>query len=524
MKNIVNYLINNNEEKNNSLIEKCYDILLNVISSKHEILSELSTKQAINDIITRNLSSKDKLSFIIQSVKDAVTNKNNEYIYFMYDITNNLLNEIKNDIEKKELRQLYNELNKYISEINKNISDDNKINDILNSIKIGNFDKRLQGIKTINDYINKSQSNKQNIQKIVELIIKNGIINEIFGPNYHSQIISKSIEILKTLVIEDKLNEDDIKLIWSCTKRGDIEAKLTIMNLLSDLAPNLKENSIAILLDNIINSVDSNQVNQNEIDLVYKLSIQGNDNEESKLRCCDYLYRCLLTFNDVEINKTHNIILDKLLILLDNDEKCISKVLNFCEKNLNDNHKTLFNYSILFHIIKKYLVENNSIQKEPIKYFITNDDHLLNLFKKNFYDYISKAKKETEGKNAKDIDNYIIDSYTHKQNFQKRMEYFTFLINNFYTKFDFLPFVKDILINNFVSPNDQLIFYDFIKNYILNTSNNENKNKIREQIFKIFTEINQSNINSSQFHLFITLFLEMNQNQIKYITIKEKNE
>ena len=129
-----------------------------------------------------------------------------------------------------------------------------------------------------------------------------------------------------------------------------------------------------------------------------------------------------MTFNDIEINKTHNIILDKLLILLDNSEKCISKVLDFCEKNLNDNHKTLLNYSFLFYIIKRYSVENNNIQKEPIKYFITNDDHLLNLFKKNFYDYISKAKKEIEGKNVKDIDNYIIDNYTHKQNIQKNSE------------------------------------------------------------------------------------------------------
>ena len=82
------------------------------------------------------------------------------------------------------------------------------------------------------------------------------IIQEIFGPNYHSQIISRATEVVQLLLVENKLCEDDIKLIWSCTKKGDLEAKVTIIKLLSELADNLKEEYIEMLLNNIKSDID----------------------------------------------------------------------------------------------------------------------------------------------------------------------------------------------------------------------------------------------------------------------------
>ena len=60
--------------------------------------------------------------------------------------------------------------------------------------------------------------------------------------NYHSQIIDILSEIIKLFLLENELKEEDIQLIWNCTKRGNIELKLSILVLLFDLAPNFKEN------------------------------------------------------------------------------------------------------------------------------------------------------------------------------------------------------------------------------------------------------------------------------------------
>ena len=67
----------------------------------------------------------------------------------------------------------------------------------IKTIKTSIFDRRLQGIKALNDYIEKNSKNKTACLKLINLIKKNEIIQEIFGANYHSQIINKSTEIVK---------------------------------------------------------------------------------------------------------------------------------------------------------------------------------------------------------------------------------------------------------------------------------------------------------------------------------------
>ena len=161
------------------------------------------------------------------------------------------------------------------------------------------------------------------MKKLVELIQKNEIIKEIFGANYHSQIISKSNKILQLLLKYNEVKEDDIKLIWDCTQRGDLEAKTTIMKLLSDLAENLNESFINILLQSIINSIDKNKINDKEIDFIYNLSMQGN-NENNKNKCCEYLYQCILKL-ELDDNIQRSPIMQKLITLSGQDDKYLDK-------------------------------------------------------------------------------------------------------------------------------------------------------------------------------------------------------
>ena len=56
--------------------------------------------------------------------------------------------------------------------------------------------------------------------------------------------------------------------------------------ILSNLAENLNENFINILLQNI----DKNKINEKDIDLIYNLSIH----RDNKIKCCEYFYHCIL--------------------------------------------------------------------------------------------------------------------------------------------------------------------------------------------------------------------------------------
>ena len=471
---------------------------------------------------------------------------------------NGILNFI-NSLDTKEIRSLPKDLiemiTKFLKKVNKILtSNDTKetennennennessisaIDEItislsIKMIKTSIFDKRIQGIKALNDYINENSKKKNLMKTVTNLIQKNEIIKEIFGANYHSQIISKSDKILSLLLKNNEIKEDDIKLIWDCTQRGDLEAKSTIIKLLSDLAKDLNEKFIDILLQNIKNSVDNNKINEKEIDFIYNLSIHG-DNENNKIKCCEYLYQCILKLDLTDNNLKNNNIMQKLVSLCGMDDKHLDKILTMCENDLKLNNNSLFVLQILSAIFDRYTAYSNEMcyLKNKLEVFV-KDDNLLLLYKNNFNNYAKRIKElikkinksENETKNKGNYDEVVIDNYSHMINIQKRIAFLNEWIIPIYPNFDFVPFLKEILLDKPVSINDSSIFYEFMKKYISENKANESQEQrekrenIKNQLFKIFTENDQSSMTMSEFKLFLAIFLGINDKYLICLT------
>ena len=297
------------------------------------------------------------------------------------------------------------------------------------------------------------------------------------------------------------------------------------MKLLSDLAENLNENFINILLQNIINEFDKNKINEKEIDFIYNLSIQG-DNENNKLKCIEYLYQCILKL-DLTDNILKNPIMEKLIEFPSKSDKYLDKILSMCENDLKSNNSSLFVLQILSNLLNRYSFSSNEIRflRNELEDF-TKDDKLLILYKNNFENYIQRIKEVIKSKNEKEgvkdsgvvgnYDDVIVDNYTHVVNVQKRIEFLNDWITLIYPDFDFVPYLREILLDKPVSINDGTIFYEFMKKYISETKDNESdakkekKNNIKNQLFKIFIDNNQSNMTMSEFKLFIAIFLKIN--------------
>ena len=154
----------------------------------------------------------------------------------------------------------------------------------------------------------------------------------------------------------------------------------------------------------------------------------------------------------------------------------------------------------------------------------TKDNHLINLLENNLKIYLAKAKEIFEQNKISPIEGdkiskFIIDNFTHEDNIKKRLEILPYLINEYYPDYEFLPFLKNILVVNPIGANDQLLFYDFIKKFISEKKytdkiSEKNKNKLREEIFELISKEEKSEINLEQLKLFITIFLEMNKDKI----------
>jgi hypothetical protein len=314
----------------------------------------------------------------------------------------------------------------YIISKNKNIQnlDMNDINLTLalKMLKSSIFDKKIQGLKSIGELIN-NISGEEGKKDIINFIKKNEIIKELFGSNYHTQIISKSNNILEFMLKNNEISEEEIKLIWSLTEQGDLEAKTIIIKLLLNLVDYLNEKYCNILIG-CINSGKNIKLNENEIELIYNLAIKGN-NEDFMLKCCEYYCKNVLEINDLnKLSKSSYV--DKLVNLFSKNKKCCQMIIDICENGLKKNKNVLPIFFLLDKIIehnKNHIYINsdnnennnenndNDFINKSIHNLIDNDK-LLNLFKDNTLLYKKQAKEIVkENKNEK---NLIVEGYTHE--------------------------------------------------------------------------------------------------------------
>ena len=100
-------------------------------------------------------------------------------------------------------------------------------------------------------------------------------------------------------------------------------------------------------------------------------------------------------------------------------------------------------------------------------------------------------KNNIPSTDAKSRDKYVINGFTHSDNINKRIETLGNLVKYVYRDFDYISFLKEILITNAVSPNDKLIFYQFVKSFITNDSaaggeeNEEEKMAVKQKLFDL---------------------------------------
>ena len=412
-------------------------------------------------------------------------------------------------------------------------SDDINLELSIKLIKSSIFDKKLHGLKMLTEYL-KMNLDKDDKRYIIDIIKNNNIIKELFGSNYHTQIMTKSNDILEFMLKNNELTEEDIKLIWSLTEQGDLEAKMTIIKLLSDCTVYLNEKLCNIILSNI-NIEKITSFSEKEIDLMKNLAMKANDKKFID-KCCQIFCDKIFEINNINILEKSpyvNIIVN----FFERDEFCCKRILEICEGYLKENKKVLIVLFLLEKIIEKNKkkihiknskenLETDFISREITK--VIDNDKLLIFFNENFESYKKRAKEAVKDDKT-NHKNLMIDENSHENNMKYRINFLIKIIPILYPMFDFFSLMKEICLVNPIFESDKSFFYDSMEKFISEVNKDiienasEEKNAIKEQLFNMLANENKSNISSTQFNLYIKLFLEINSHR-NFLTYFKTNE
>ena len=497
-----NYLIYKKDNKKNIIIGKYNNVSFSFYYALLlKRIEEIGDFEKFVDIL-KDKPNFDQIYTIFTILNSSIDYIHEEYFEENIDIFKNSFFNYINNLKDKEIKNLpqdfvdlakkflikiskYNKNNKNKEINNKEKQEDNHIEEeislflLFKIIKVSVFDKRFQGVKDLNERIIRAKNNEKILKRMAELIKENNLVNEIFGPNYHTQIISKSKEIIKLLLKYDQLDEELINLIWSCTQRGDYDAKITIINLFIELIPNFNEAFIGKLLNAII-SINDGKVNEKELDLMYRLS-SVTKSPENKLKINQYFCQSIFKLKTFKMN---NPVFVKLIELMREDENYIIKVLEICQKNLKENKYTLICNSLLLFLIEKY-TEIKPLGNPPYKCMkdsLTDfliDGHLLKILEDNFADYMKTAKEQQKSHNLKSAEQLVIDGQNHEKNVNGRLVFLLQLVWRIYPNYDCIMKMKELLLDNPVFLGDKKYFYMFCERYCFSKEENKTKNKAK---------------------------------------------
>ena len=381
---------------------------------------------------------------------------------------NNNNNLIENDEENNEISKLINEISLKIS---------------IKMIKTQIFDKRLKGIKTLNEYIRENENNINNINDLIVLLKENNILQEIYNNNTHNQIIKNSNTILEILFKFDKIDNNDIIILINNINQN-FEAKNYIINILKNLIDLMKKNQITMILDNFYKTKNVNNNNENEknsieskneelseieidlmIKLINKIIINYYDENEIKKFIIFFKNYLKVYFNKNTINNILNL-KDKIIF-----EELFLQCKNDLKENCNEN---------TFIILQK-IFEFTNLFKDFFDEIKKNND-IINLYENNFKMFVNNFNKNNNNNNE--------NKNFYEENIKIRLDFLIKLIE-LNPDYKFIIFLKEILLNcDFFKEENENLFFIFIKNYI--NKNLPNKIEIEKEFFNIFNNYNEN--------------------------------
>lgn len=157
----------------------------------------------------------------------------------------------------------------------------------LDSLNMESLNKRVTGVKEIESIATKifrGVNSPLKIDELGEWLSENKVIHSIYGSQHHSELITRSRYIIKTLCRSKVgIKEEEYKMIWNLTKR-DKQTKKEIFTVLQDVGDSLSKEFASYIMERI---TEQEQLGKKDLEFIYSFKNKSDEQLEITWKILD---------------------------------------------------------------------------------------------------------------------------------------------------------------------------------------------------------------------------------------------
>jgi len=340
------------------------------------------------------------------------------------------------------------------------------------------LERKLQGLKSLLEIIKNLRFGSLKyitVDYLNKFILSHSIFDKIYGSKGHVQLMQRSADFLKYMINENILSTEELEIVWNATTKGDMETKLSIYKVLSEISLHFKNEHLDFLIKKISN-IPPSDIIPDEIELVYELSRFCLKGSEFTKKARDFFWNIISDEKGEFSQQITELTLNKFCDIMKNwelkDERI--DVLYGCVNNIKSEVSVLASIKILKKLIEHYpsisatsegftkatCVEHLCKEKDMLTILI-ND---LKLFKSNIKKRLGNAREVTEAT----LDSLVGERANYLSHVSERLQFISYVLSNCETgdislSYDLLSEIWDVIVNDAYIPAERDVVFKWIK-------------------------------------------------------------
>lgn len=246
----------------------------------------------------------------------------------------------------------------------------------------------------------------------------NNIFDDLYGSGSHSQLIQRSYDFLRFLLNEDLLTVNHLAMIWQGIGKGDLQTKISVYKMISDLSMSLNGECVDFLVARI-SEIDTAKIGKDDIDLLYELAKFSNKGGDFAIKALSFLWKILAEPKSKVSKEIYEFVLDKTGDLVSSYylKDYRMSIIERCLKNIEENSAVYASLKVLNKTIDAYpekvMGHFSSVQvsRSVICEDLVTRCNIIEIIFKNLVTFKSYIREKVQNSNSSEITEPLLNKF-----------------------------------------------------------------------------------------------------------------